>query len=257
MKQYFDLTGSVAVITGATSPIGEEMALALANQGCTIISVARGREKLEAVTKKIRERCSVDAAWYTCDVTNPIDVDETIDEILHRCGRIDILVNNAGTGTSAPAERVTDEQFGAEMNVDLFGNFRVMRSVVSKAMIPMNYGRIINVASVFGIVGNKFAESLSYQVAKGSLLNMTRALAAEWGRYGITVNAICPGYIRTPDNRNILDAEDFKAYFDLVVPSECAGDLSDLDTTVIYLASPSSSYVTGVSIPVDGGYTAL
>ena len=172
-------------------------------------------------------------------------------------GRIDILVNNAGTGAVAPAEDITDAQFEGEMNVDLFGSFRVARAVAKQAMIPAKYGRVINIASMYGLVGNKIAGSAPYHAAKGGVVNLTRALAAEWGSKGITVNAICPGYFYTPLTKETLDSDFFQANAKTMIPEERYGNEGELDSAVIFLASQASSYVNGVNLPVDGGYTAM
>ena len=180
-----------------------------------------------------------------------------VDEALAHFGRIDIVINNAGTGAVAPAEDITDEQFMGEMQIDLFGSFRVARAVAKKAMIPAKYGRVINIASMYGLVGNKIAPASPYHAAKGGVVNLTRALAAEWGKYGITVNTICPGYFETPLTVDTLNSEYFQNYAHTVIPMERYGKEGELDTAALFLASPASTYVTGVALPVDGGYTAV
>ena len=172
-------------------------------------------------------------------------------------GRIDILVNNAGTGAVAPAEDITDEQFANEMNIDLFGSFKVARAVAKQAMIPAKYGRIINIASMYGLVGNKIAGSSPYHAAKGGVVNLTRALASEWGKYNITVNSICPGYFYTDLTVDTLNSDFFQQNAKTMIPLERYGNEGELDSAAIFLASPASSYVTGVNLPVDGGYTAM
>ena len=171
--------------------------------------------------------------------------------------KIDILINNAGTGAVAPAEDITDDQFSNEVNVDLFGTFKVAREVAKQAMIPQKNGRIINIASMYGLVGNKIAGSSPYHAAKGGVVNLTRALAAEWGKHGITVNAICPGYFYTPLTRETLDTPSFKQYADSVIPAERYGEEGELDAAAIFLASDNSAYVNGIMLPVDGGYTCV
>ena len=177
--------------------------------------------------------------------------------MLKEFGRIDILVNNAGTGAVAPAEDVTDEQFDNEMQIDLFGSFKVARSVAKKAMIPAKYGRVINISSMYGMVGNKIAGSAPYHAAKGGVVNLTRALAAEWGKYGITVNAICPGYFYTPLTQETLDSDFFQQNAKTMIPMERYGKEGELDSATVFLSSKASSYVTGVILPVDGGYTCM
>lgn len=124
-------------------------------------------------------------------------------------------------------------------------------------MIPQKYGRIINIASMYGLVGNKIAGSSPYHAAKGGVVNLTRALAAEWGKHGITVNAICPGYFYTPLTKETLDTPSFKHYADSVIPAERYGEEGELDAAAIFLASDNSAYVNGIMLPVDGGYTCV
>jgi len=257
MKNYFDLKGQVAVVTGCSTGLGVQMAKALANQGCNIVVVARRQEKIEAVAAELAKDFGVEALPVKCDITDTAAVEAMVDAALAKFGRIDIVVNNAGTGAVAPAEDITDEQFAGEMNIDLFGSFKVARAAAKKAMIPAKYGRIINIASMYGLVGNKIAGSAPYHAAKGGVVNMTRALAAEWGKYGITVNAICPGYFYTDLTRATLDSDFFQQNAKTMIPEERYGHEGELDTAVLFLSSPASSYVTGVPLPVDGGYTCM
>lgn len=257
MKNYFDLTGNVAIVTGCSTGLGVQMARALASQGCTIIPIARRMEKLQEVAKMLTDEFGVEAYPIRCDITDTEMVNAMVKEVLDKYGRIDILINNAGTGAVAPAEDITDEQFANEMNIDLFGSFKVARAVAKQAMIPAKYGRIINIASMYGLVGNKIAPASPYHAAKGGVVNMTRALAAEWGKYGITCNSICPGYFYTPLTKETLDSDFFQAYAKQTIPEERYGNEGELDTAALFLSSPASSYVTGIMVPVDGGYTCV
>ncbi|MBR1551778.1 MAG: SDR family oxidoreductase [Muribaculaceae bacterium] len=254
---YFDLKGRVAIVTGCSTGLGVQMARALANQGCVIVPIARRLEKLQEVAAAITAEFGVETLPIRCDITDTAMVDAMVDEVMARFGRIDVLVNNAGTGAVAPAEEITDEQFANEMNIDLFGSFRVARAVARKAMIPAKYGRIINIASMYGLVGNKIAPASPYHAAKGGVVNLTRALAAEWGKHGITVNTICPGYFVTPLTKDTLDSQWFQEYAKGAIPMERYGVEGELDSAAIFLASPASTYVTGVALPVDGGYTCI
>ncbi len=257
MKNYFDLKDQVALVTGASAGLGVQMAKALASHGAKIVALARRKEKVEAVAKSISEEFGVEAIGLQCDITNTKRVDEVIEDVLSRFGHIDILVNNAGTGAVGNAEDITDQQFENEMNIDLFGTFKMARAVAKKAMIPAQYGRIINIASMYGLVGNKIAGSSPYHAAKGGVVNLTRALAAEWGKHHITVNAICPGYFYTDLTRETLNSDFFQQNAKTMIPLERYGEEGELDTAVLFLSSPMSSYVTGVNLPVDGGYTAM
>lgn len=257
MKDIFDLSGRVALITGCSGGLGVQMAKALAARGANLVIIARRYEKLIEVKTAIEAEYGVKVQPLQCDITSTERVDEVIDEALMIFGRIDILINNAGTGAVAPAEDITDAQFENEMQVDLFGTFRVARAVAKKSMIPNGYGRIINIASMYGLVGNKIAPASPYHAAKGGVVNLTRALAAEWGKHGITVNTICPGYFITPLTKETLESDYFAQYAKTVIPMERYGQEGELDSAVVFLASDASTYVTGVALPVDGGYTCV
>ncbi|MBQ9624334.1 MAG: SDR family oxidoreductase [Treponema sp.] len=257
MKDYFDFKGQVAVVTGCSTGLGVQMAKALANQGAKIVAIARRKDKIDEVAKEIADTFKVETLAVQCDITDTARVNAAVDEIIAKFGRIDILINNAGTGAVAPAEDITDEQFDGELNVDLGGTFKMSRAVAKKAMIPAKYGRIINIASMYGMVGNKVAPCSPYHAAKGGVVNLTRGLAAEWGKYNINVNAICPGYFYSPLTKETLDSEFFQQNARTMIPLSRYGNEGELDTAAIFLSSPASGYVTGVILPVDGGYTSM
>ena len=257
MRKYFDFEGRVAVVTGCSTGLGVQMAKALASQGARIVAVARRQNMIDQVAADIHKEFGVETLAVKCDITNTEDVEKMVDEVLRVFGRIDVLVNNAGTGAVGPAEDMSDDEFDWEMNVDLFGTFRVARAVAKKAMIPQKYGRIINIASMYGLVGNKIAGSAPYHAAKGGVVNLTRALAAEWGKYGITVNSICPGYFYTDLTTATLDSDYFQAIAKQSIPMGRYGKSGELDTCALFLASPQSTYVNGQNIAVDGGYTCI
>ena len=256
MKNYFDLTGQVAVVTGASAGLGLQMAKAFANQGANLVLLARRMNLLEENAKAISEEFGVEVLPVACDITNTEMVKAAVKATIDKFGRVDILMNNAGTGAVDNAENITDEQFMHEMQIDLFGTFVCAREF-GKEMIKAQYGRIINIASMYGLVGNMIVGSAPYHAAKGGVVNLTRALAAEWGKYGITVNAICPGYFYTPLTKETLDSDFFQQNAKTMIPEERYGNEGELDTAAIFLASPASGYVTGVNLPVDGGYTCM
>ena len=256
MKNYFDLKGNVAVVTGASTGLGLQMAKAFASQGANLVLLARRMNLLEENAKAITEEFGVEVLPFACDITKTEMVQAAVKATIERFGRVDILVNNAGTGAVGPAEEITDEQFKHEMNIDLFGTFACAREF-GKEMIKAKYGRIINIASMYGLVGNMIVGSAPYHAAKGGVVNFTRALAAEWGKYGITVNSICPGYFYTDLTTETLDSDYFQAIAKRSIPLERYGRSGELDTCALFLASPASTYVTGQNIAVDGGYTCV
>lgn len=262
MKKYFDMTGQVAVITGcSTTGFGLQMAKALASCGVNIVMLARRFEPLEKNAKAVAEEFGVKTLAVACDVADTEQVGEACRRTVETFGRVDILINNAGSGRTAPAEDVTDEDFIHEMNVDLVGTFKCSRAF-GREMIKAGYGRIINIASMYGLVGSKPRSTddkgaSAYHAAKGGVVNYTRALAGEWGRYGITVNSICPGYFVTDLNRESLSEEHSIEHAKRFTPLGRYGEEGELDTCVIFLASPKSSFITGQNIAVDGGYTAI
>ena len=257
MKNYFDLKGRVAIVTGASTGLGVQMAKALANQGASIVVVARRQNLIEEVAAEITKEYGVETLPVRCDITDTEAVEAMVDAALAKFGRIDVVINNAGTGGVVPAEDMPDATFMNEVNIDLVGTFKVSRAVAKKAMIPQKYGRIINIASMYGLVGNKVAPTAAYHAAKGGVVNLTRALASEWGKYGITVNSICPGYFYSPLTKETLDSDFFQQNAKTMIPEERYGNEGELDTAALFLASPCSTYVTGVNLPVDGGYTCM
>ena len=256
MKNYFDLKGQVAVVTGASAGLGLQMAKAFANQGANIVLLARRMNLLEANAKAISEEFGVEALPIACDITDTAAVKNAVRMTMEKFGRVDILMNNAGTGAVANAEDITDEQFKKELEIDLFGTFVCAREF-GKEMLKAGYGRIINISSMYGLVGNKIAGSSPYHAAKGGVVNLTRALAAEWGKHGITVNSICPGYFYTDLTTATLDSDFFQAQAKISIPMERYGKEGELDTCALFLASKFSSYVNGQNIAVDGGYTCI
>ena len=256
MKNYFDLTGHVAVITGASTGLGLQMARAYASQGANLVLLARRINLLEDNAKQLNAEFGVEVLPLQCDITITEQVKAAVEATMNKFGRVDILVNNAGTGAVGPAEEITDEQFKHEVDIDLFGTFVCAREF-GKRMIAAGYGRIINIASMYGLVGNMIIGSSPYHAAKGGVVNLTRALAAEWGKHGVTVNSICPGYFYTELTTATLDSDYFQDIAKRSIPLGRYGKEGELDTCALFLASPASTYVNGQNIAIDGGYTAV
>lgn len=255
MKDIFDLKGRVAVVTGASSGIGIQMAKVLASKGADIAIVARRKEKLEAVAKEIKE-LGVRCIPIECDITDISQVKIAVDLVKSEFGKIDILVNNAGIGNVGPAETMTDEEWDRIIEVDLSGVFKVAREF-GKLMIESRYGRVINTASIFGLSANVTIPTSAYHAAKGGVVNLTRALASEWAKHNITVNSICPGFFKSELTQDTIDTDEFKQVLERYVPMGRYGSEGELDTATLFLASDYSGYVTGVNLPVDGGFSAV
>lgn len=256
MKNYFDLTGHVAVITGASTGLGLQMARAYASQGANLVLLARRINLLEDNAKQLKAEFGVEVLPLQCDITITEQVKAAVEATMNKFGRVDILVNNAGTGAVGPAEEITDEQFKHEVDIDLFGTFVCAREF-GKRMIAAGYGRIINIASMYGLVGNMIIGSSPYHAAKGGVVNLTRALAAEWGKHGVTVNSICPGYFYTELTTATLDSDYFQDMAKRSIPMGRYGKSGELDTCALFLASPNSTYVNGQNIAIDGGFTCV
>lgn len=250
----FDLTNRVAVVTGASSGIGVQFAEALAGQGADLVLLARRKEKLEEVAKKIRDigrKCLI----VQCDVTKTDQVKDAVKSSIDEYGKVDILVNNAGAGGENHIFDTTDEQWDREMDLNLKGVFVVAREF-GKEMAKKKYGRIINIASMYGLIGS-LTGGIAYHASKGGVVNFTRALAAELGKYNITVNAIAPGFFSSEATEHLIDAEPFLDMVKNICPLECPGERGELAPALIYLASDEASYSTGSIVVVDGGITAI
>ncbi|AFM00049.1 MULTISPECIES: SDR family NAD(P)-dependent oxidoreductase [Desulfitobacterium] len=252
----FNLQGRVAVITGASSGLGMQMAHGLAEQGADVVLLARREDRLRKVAEDIEGQYGVKAYPIPCDVTQLASVQAAVQAALNRFGKVDILINNAGIGSVMPAEKMDDEVWEHNLSVDLTGVFRTAREF-GKVMLEAGYGRIINISSMYGMVGNSATPASAYHAAKGGVVNLTRALAAEWADRGVTVNCICPGYFETELTADTLKTEEFKAYMERTVPLKRYGNSGELNSAACFLAADESSYVTGAILPIDGGYTCV
>ena len=251
----FDLKNRVVVISGASSGLGSQMARGFAGQGATLVITARRLERLEALAEEIRAM-GVECLPLKCDVTDPAQVNATAAAVEAAFGKVDVLVNCAGSAKNAGVLEMTDEEWDFTMSADLDSVFYVTRAFAN-IMKKHNYGRIINIASMYGLVGNPAIDTVAYHASKGGVVNMTRAVAAELAKYNITCNCICPGYFATELTEDVLSTDEFTAYMKATVPLGRYGKTGELNAGAIFLASDEASYVTGVILPIDGGYTAI
>ena len=251
-----DLAGRIALVTGAAQGIGRAIADALAANGACVIYSDAAIGKLASDPPMAPH-----AQSQELDVTSDDQIDRAVGEILSEHGRIDILVNNAGLNTSnrVPTDQVSVEDWNLIMNVDLTGTFRVSRAVAARALIPQQGGRIINIASVGGIV--PFRLQSAYITAKTGLIGFTRAMALEWGQHGVLVNAIAPGSTVTQATRGLFYGESGELNESAVelmghIPLGRPAQPEDIANAALFLAAPESSYITGHVLVVDGGWTA-
>ncbi|SMB79678.1 SDR family oxidoreductase [Deinococcus hopiensis] len=256
LKDLFDLTGKVALITGGSRGLGLQIAEALGEYGASVVLTARKQNELEEAKAHLSS-LGVTAHVYQNDLSQFETIGPLVDRIVSEVGPISILVNNAGATWGAPAEEHPFEAWQKVMNLNVNGLFLLTQTVGQRCMIPARSGRVVNIASVAGLRGNspKMAGTLAYNTSKGAIVNFTRALAAEWAKYDVTVNAICPGYFPTKMTKGTL------AYGEEAIlgatPLGRLGGPEDLKGLTLLLSSAASAYITGQNIAVDGGITAV
>lgn len=257
MKNLFDLTGKVALVTGASSGLGVQFAKALANYGADIAICARRVEKLEAVKAEIEEM-GVKCLAYRCDVTDSALVADMVAKIEADFGKIDILINNAGIGSALPAESMPDAEWQAVINTNLNAVYYVAREV-GKVMIKNGYGKIVNIGSLHSevVMNNTLWPVPAYAAAKGGVKMLTKALAAEWAKYGITVNAIGPAYFASEMTASLMEGDVMAPVTAAYCPMARVGLPGELDGAIVYFSSDASSYTTGQLLCVDGGWTTI
>jgi gluconate 5-dehydrogenase len=251
----FRLDGKTAVITGGGRGLGEYMAHALSDAGANVVLCSRKREACEGVKQEI-EVHGGKALALACDITKPDEVANVLSETERTFGAIDILVNNSGATWGTPAEDMPLEQFKRVVDINVNGTF-IMSQAVGKTMIARGKGgTLINIASVAGLVGGnpKYIQAVGYHASKGAVVNMTRDLATSWAKYGITVNAIAPGWFPTKMSRGLLDKYEQQMLAD--IPLQRFGGPDDIKGVVVFLASPAAAFITGQILAVDGGSIA-
>jgi gluconate 5-dehydrogenase len=251
----FDLKGKVALVTGASSGLGVQFAKALAGQGADIAIIARRLDKLDQVKSAV-EGLGVRCFALKCDVLNNSEIADVVGKIKEHYGRIDILVNNAGVARSQPAESQSDEDWKAVIDTNLNSVYYMAREV-GKHMIEQKYGKVINIGSIHSNVAMASSFLNAYCASKGGVKMLTVALAAEWAKYGITVNAIGPAYFPSEMTESTLQNPDFAKLVSIYCPMGRVGRPGELDGALIYFASDASSYTTGQLLSIDGGWTAI
>jgi len=256
VKDLLDLRGRTALVTGGSRGLGLQIAEALGEMGAKVAITARKKDELDSATQHLN-KMGVDANSYVCDMGKREAIPPVADEILKKFGKVDILVNNAGATWGAPAEDHPLEAWDKLVNLNLTGTFVLTQIVGKKSMIPAKWGRVINIASVAGLIGQdpRFAPTAAYTATKHGVVGLTRQLAAEWGQHGITVNAICPGFFPSKMTRATLatTGELIREW----TPTRRLGNDEDLKGLAVLLASEASRHITGQAIAVDGGATII
>ena len=256
IQQLFDLKGKTALVTGGSRGLGLQMAHALGEAGARIMLSSRKASDLEEAVADL-QAAGIDARWIAADCAIEADIHRLADETLERMGDIDILVNNAGAAWGAPAEDHPLEAWDKVMNLNVRGYFILSQRIAKKSMIGRKSGRIINLASIAGLGGNPpEMQTIAYNTSKGAVVNFTRALACEWGKYGIIVNAICPGFFPSKMTRGTLE----NLGVDKLIanaPLRRLGDDEDLKGITLLYASDAGKHITGQWLAVDGGVSVV
>ena len=256
IDRLFDLTGRIALVTGGSRGLGLQIAEALGDAGAKVMLTARKADELEAAAEALRAR-GIDARWVAADASTPEGVARIVDETCERLGDIDILVNNAGATWGAPAEDHPLDAWDKVMNLNVRAVFLLSQAVGRRCMIPRRTGRIVNVASIAGLSGNgPGLTMIAYNTSKAAVINFTRTLAGEWGRHGITVNALAPGFFPSRMTRGTLERLGEEALA-AKAPLRRLGDDDDLKGAAVLFASAAGKHVTGQVLAVDGGVSAI
>ena len=256
IQQLFDLKGQTALITGGSRGLGLQMAHALGEAGARIMLSSRKAADLEEAAAEL-QAAGIDARWIAADCAQEDDIQRLARETLERVGDVDILINNAGASWGAPAEDHPTAAWDKVMNLNVRGYFLLSQAIAKHSMIARRSGRIINVASIAALGGNPTGmKTIAYNTSKAAVLNFTRALAGEWGEYGISVNAICPGFFKTKMATALIEQLG-EAEMIAGAPLRRLGDDEDLKGITLLYASDAGKHITGQWMAVDGGVSAL
>ncbi|WP_322058374.1 SDR family oxidoreductase [Paraburkholderia sp. J63] len=254
VKELFQLDGRIALVTGGSRGLGLQMAEALGELGCKVVISARKTDELAGAEAHLRGR-GIEAKAVVCDLQKFDRIPALVDEVLSAHGRVDILVNNAGATWGAPAEDYPDEAWHKVMNLNVNAPFFLTREIGKRSMIPRRSGKIVNIASIAGLKGMSGGTgTIAYNSSKAAMIHFTRALATEWGRYGIHVNAICPGFFPSKMTADTLDAVGEQVI--ARTPLQRLGGDEDLKGALAFFASDASRHVTGQYLAIDGGISA-
>jgi len=255
IRKLFDLSGKTALVTGGSRGLGLQIAEALGEAGARVLLTSRKAADLEESAAQLKAK-DIEAIWVAADLSQPSEIVRVTQDAIARLGQVDILINNAGATWGAPAEDHPLEAWDKVMNLNVRSIFLMSQAIGKHSMIPRKSGRIINVASIAGLAGSQDLSTVAYQTSKAAVINFTRSLAGEWGKFGINVNALAPGFFPSRMTKGLLDqygADNMARH----APLRRLGDDDDLKGATLLFASQAGKHITGQILPIDGGVSAV